>query len=276
MATTRKVVGGSTLLLSTLGLVICLAGVAGIWMLRGRVEAVGNAIFSAADDSLVFVEAKIDRVKQAVDNSRQRVSGISKLAERLKDEKADARKEAEPLLHALDEVFAQLKAAESWLESSLAAAQGVSRVSEAVVSSEYAATYEDSTGVALAQRLQEVSEKVAEVLATLQVLRKEIVEARDTGKLAREVAVRIVARVVDLDGRLATISARIEKFDARVATTKASIDSLQQQIHWWIVVGAVGLTVLFVWFAISQISMVSRGWRMMRDRNASQAEAANR
>jgi hypothetical protein len=256
--------GGGTLLLSMVGLLLCLAGVAGVWMLRGRVEAVGNAVFSAADESLVFVDAKVDRVKQALDNSRQRVSGISTTAQRLRDAQADARKESEPLLQTLDGIFQQLKIAESWLDSSLAVAQGVGRVFEAVVSSPYAASREESPGSALAQRVQEVCEKVADVLARLQLLRQEIVELRDTGKLAREVATRIVARVADLDGRLANVSARIEKLDAKVASTKASIGNLRQRIQRWIAVLAVAITLLFVWFGVSQICMLGHGWQMMR------------
>jgi phage shock protein A len=261
MTITRFSIGSGTVLLSILGLLLCLAGIVGVWMVKERVEAVGNAICAAADESLVFVDAKIDRVKEELDKSRQRVSGISKLAERLRDEKADARKEAEPLLQSLNEVFEQLKAAESWLESSLAAAQGVSRVSQAVVSSQYAAAHEGSTGVEIAQRVQEASEKVAEALATLQVVRREIVHLRDTGKLVREVAARVIARVADLDGRLATISARLEKFDTKVANTKASIGNLQRRIHWWIAVTAVAITVLSAWFGISQIGMMCHGYR---------------
>jgi len=264
MSITRFLIGVGTLLLSIAGFLICLAGIVGVWLVRGRVEAVGNAVFSAADDSLVFVDAKIDRVKQAVDNSRQRVSGISKLAERLRDAQTDARKEAEPLLQAIDEVFSQLKAAESWLDSSLAAAKGVAKVSEAVVSSQYAASHEDATGIAIAQRLQEVSGRVAEALGKLQVVRQDIVEARDTGKLAREVAARIISRVADLDGRLAIISERMDKFDARVAMAKASIDGLQQRVHRWIIVAAVAISAIFGWFAVSQISMMGLGWRMTR------------
>lgn len=233
-------------------------------MAKGRVEAIANMVFSAADESLVFVDAKLDRVKQALDNSRQRVSGISKLAERLEGEKADARRESEPLLKAIDEVFQHLKAAQSWLESSQAVAQGVTRVSESIVSSDYAASHEDSTGIAIAQRVHEVAEQVAEVLAQLQILRNEVVEARETGKVVKEVAARVIARVADLDGRLANISMRIEKLDTRVANTKASTANLQRRVHWWIIVATVGVTIILAWFAISQTSMMGHGWRMVR------------
>jgi hypothetical protein len=276
MKIVRFLVGGGAVLLSMVGFLMCLAGIVGVWMLSGRAEAVADAVFSAADESLVFVDAKVDRVKQAVDNSRRRVSGISKLAQRLRDETADARKESESLLQALDEIFQQLKAAETWLDSCQGVAVGVSRVADAVVSSEYAATHEESTGIALAQRVQELSESVADALAKLQLVRQEIVELRDSGRLAREVAAGIVARVADLDGRLANISARVEKWDAKVANTKASIGDLQRRIHWWMTVATVAMTAILAWFGVSQIVMIGHGWRIMRDRPVSQAQVADR
>ena len=273
MVVLRRSIGLGTILLSELGLLLCVAGIVGVWMVKSRAEAIGNAVFSTADESLVFVDAHVDRVKQAVDKSRQRMNGISKEAERLKDERADARKDAEPLLQTLDEVFQELKAAESWLESSRAAAQGVARISEAVVSSQYAASHEESTGVEIAQRVQDVAGKVAEVLATLQLLRQEIVAARDTGRLAREVVARVIARVADLDGKLTAISARLEKFDARVEQTKASIGHFQRRIHWWVVVTAVAITMLLVWFGISQASMTGHGWQIMQGKRATETAA---
>ncbi len=259
-------IGLGVILLSVLGLLLCLAGIVGVWIVKSRVKAIGNAAFSAADDSLNFVNAKIDRVQQALDKSRQRVGWISNAAERLKDETADARKESEPLLQALDEVFQQLKAAESWLDSCHAVASSVSRVSEAVVSSEYAASHEDAAGIAIAQRIQELSESVADALAKLQSVRQELVDLRDTGKLARKVVVTVVVHVADLDGKLANLSARLEKFDGKVAHAKVSVAELRLKVHWWIRIAAVALTVLMAWFGVSQIGMIGRGWRCMHDK----------
>ena len=79
-----RLLGFGTVLLSVVALLLCLAGIVGVWIVKSRVKAIGNAAFSAADDSLEFVNAKIDRVKQALDKSRQRVGWISKAAERLR------------------------------------------------------------------------------------------------------------------------------------------------------------------------------------------------
>ncbi len=259
-----RLIGLGAILLSALGLLVCLAGIVGVWTVKSRVNAIGNAAFSAADGSLAFVDAKIDRVKEALDKSRQRVGWISKAAERLRDVKADARKESEPLLQALDEVFQQLKAAESWLDSCDAVASGVSKVSDAVVSSEYAAAHEDATGIVLSKRIQDLSEAVTDALAKVQSVRQELVDLRDTGKVAREVVATVVAHVIDLDGKLANLSARLEKVGNRVTQAKASVDGLHQRLHWWTAFAAVALTILMAWFGISQIGMMGHGWRCFR------------
>lgn len=264
-----RLLGLGTVLLSLVALLLCLTGIVGVWRVKSRVTAIGNAAFSAADDSLGFVNAKVDRVKQALDKSRQRVGWISKAAERLRDGTAGARKECEPLLQALDEVFQQLKAAESWLDSCHAVASGVSRVSEAVVSSEYAASHDDSAGMAIAKRMQELSDSVADALAKVQIVRQKLVDLRDTGKLAREVVATVVAQVVDLDGKLASVSARLETFGNKVTQTKASVDAVHQRLRWWIRIAAVALTVLMAWFGISQIGMIRCGWHCLHNNTPS-------
>jgi len=260
----RRTTGLGILSLSVVGLFLCIAGGIGVWAGKSRLEAVGAAVFGTADEGLDFVGKKLDRVQQALDKSQQRVSGLSRIAERLKNAEADVSKECEPLLHTLDEVFAELRTAESWLDSSHAVASGVSRVSEAVVSSEYAASHQDSAGVAVASKVQEFSEDVADVLAKLQVIRQELVELRDKGKLARQVALRIIARVAVLDQKLAGLSTRIGTLNANVAMTRASCVDLGEKVRRWTTFVVVMFTLILLWFGISQIGMMKHGGRLDR------------
>jgi hypothetical protein len=264
MAILRKLIGFGTMLMAVLGLLLCVGGIIGIWVGKSRVDAVGIAVFGTADETLAFVDIKLDRVKQVIERSRHRVSGISRIAERLKNAEAEARKDSEPLLQAVDEVYQELKSAESWLDSSHAVASGVSRVSEAVASSDFAATRQESTGVAVALELQQFADAVAAALAKLQAMRLELIELRDTGKLARDIALGILARVADLDGRLANLAIRIENLDTRVATTRASYADLGQRLGRWTVVAAVVASVILMWFGISQIVTMAYGWRLRK------------
>ncbi len=258
----RRLAGHGTLLLAVLGLFLCIGGIVGVWVGKSRVDPVGAAVFGTADEALGFVDIKLDRVKQVLERSRRRVSEMSRIAERLRSAEANARRECEPLLQTLEEVYQELRSAESWLDSSHAIAGGVSRVSEAVVSSEYAASHQESAGLTVAHQVQACADALTDAIAKLQAIRVELIELRDKGKLARKAAVGIVARVADLDGKLASMCARIEKLDARVATTRASCADLSQRFRWWTQVAAVGVTVILAWFGISQIVMMGCGWRL--------------
>jgi chromosome segregation ATPase len=264
MAILKRSIGLGTLLLALIGLLLCVGATIGVWLAKSRVDAVGTAVFGAADDAFAFVDTKLDHVKQVVEKSRQRVSGISRIAERLKNAEADAKKDCEPLLQALDEVHQELKSAESWLDSSHAVASGVSRVSEALASSDFASSRQDSVGVALAVELQDFADTVADALASLQAMRSQLIELRDSGELARDIAVGIVARLADLDGKLANMVARIEKLEARVGTARAHCGDLGRRFGWWTVVGAVIVSIVVLWFGISQIVMMGHGWRLAR------------
>ena len=239
MVILKRSIGLSTLLLAVLGLLLCVGGIIGIWAAKSRVDAVGTVMLGTADDALAFVDTKLDRVKQVLDESRHRAGGISRIAERLKNAQADAKKECEPLLQVLDEVCQKLKSAKSWVDSSHAVASGISRVSQAVISSDFAASRQGSIGVAVAIDLQQFADAVADVLARLQAMRLELIELRDTGKLTRGIAVAFLARLADLDGRLANLAGRIENLDARVAATRASCADFGARMRRWTVVAVV-------------------------------------
>ena len=64
----KRSAGVGILLLSVLGSLLCLAGIVGVWTVKSRAEAVGEAVLGAAEDSLAFVDDKLDRVRR---NPRQ-------------------------------------------------------------------------------------------------------------------------------------------------------------------------------------------------------------
>jgi hypothetical protein len=262
MVILKRPIGFSTLLLAVLGLLLCVGGIIGIWAAKRRVDAVGTAVLGTADDALAFVDTKLDRVRQVLDESRHRARGISRIAERLKNTQADARKDCEPLLQVLDEVYQKLKSAKSWVDSSQAVASGISRVSQAVTSSDFAASRQASIGVAVVIELQQFADAVADVLAKIQAMRLELIELRDTGKFTRNIAVGILARLADLDGKLANLAGRIENLDARVAATRASCADFGARLARWTVMAVVMANVILVWFAISQIVMMAHGWQL--------------
>src|SRR3954466_6525282 len=108
MSLLRRSAGLCAVLLSVLGLLMCLAGVAGVWAVRGRVDKLVAASFDTADDAFAFMDTRLGRVTQSLERSRERTGGLSKLAERLSaaaDADADRPADAEPLLQAVDAAY---------------------------------------------------------------------------------------------------------------------------------------------------------------------------
>jgi len=94
----RFTIGSGMIVLSLTGVLVCLAGAVIVWTLRRRLEAVNSAALSAADELLVFADGRVDHLREALSTSRQRVSGIPRMAKRLEEEAGDVRKAGEPLL----------------------------------------------------------------------------------------------------------------------------------------------------------------------------------
>ena len=245
-----------------------MAGAAGVWVGKSRLDTVAAALFGTADEAFDFLGTRLDRVNERLDTSRDRVSGLSRLAERLKTTDADLSADFEPMLRTVDEVYGQLQAAEHWLDSSEAVARGVNRVSGAMAASQAASREAgdegaESVGVT-AERVAELSAGVADALARLQVIRRELIELRDKKTLAREFAGAMLTRVTELSAKLANLSARIEAFGARVSAARASCVDLGRNVQWWTHFASLMLMLVLSWFAVSQISRMRLGYRLVR------------
>jgi DNA repair ATPase RecN len=259
----RRITGSGIILLASVVFVLCLAGIVGVWIAKSRVDVLGDSVFQAADASLAFMNGKLDRIEAGFKKVHRRVGILSKEADRLSQQATQS--EAASLLKTLDEeVFEPLKTAEKWLDSTHAVAVGVGQVSEAVVSSKYAAAHEDSVGVAMAGQLQDISESVVEILTTLKEVRQRLIDIRDDVLSARRIALIIVSRLAQVEKRMENLCGRIEKFHASVGEMQGEIIAVRENFHWWTMLGAVLATLLLVWFTASQIGMVLHGWAMAK------------
>ena len=77
MNTTRRSTGWAVILLASVALTICVAGIIGVWSAKSRVDVVGNAVLGAAGDSLAFMDEKLDPIEEVLKNSHRRVGLLS-------------------------------------------------------------------------------------------------------------------------------------------------------------------------------------------------------
>ena len=134
-----------------------------------------------------------------------------------------------------------------------------------MVSSEYAASHEDSVGVAIAERLEDVSESFVEILTTLKDARQGLIDLRDNVLSARRIAVRIVGHLTQAETRMANLRKRTERSPCRGGGRWGrELLTVRASFQWWTMLGAAVLTLLLAWFAASQIGMMLHGWSLGR------------
>jgi septation ring formation regulator EzrA len=263
----RRTAGLGIILLASAMMILCLAGIVGVWLVKGRVDAIGDGIFKAADNSLEFMDEKLDRIEIAFKNGNRRIGLISNAVNHLPEKGAEIKTGTISLLKSLDEeVFEPLKTAETWIDSTQAVAVGVGKISEAMVTSEYAASHKDSMGVEMAERLQSCSESLVEILTNLQEVRQGLIDIRDDLASARRIAARVVARLAQIETRMANLCKRIEGVHTRIIEMKGAVSDQKDRFQWWTMFGAVLISLFLGWFAASQIGMILHGFPLVRRR----------
>ena len=257
----RVVVGNGIVLLAVLGLMLCLGGIAAAWMLRSHVDTVGDAVFGAADEAFGFVEGKLAGVKEGLERSRQSAGSLSRIAGRLKNAGTEVQQEWEPLLQNMDEVRQRLQSAQSWLDSAEALARSVSRVSETLAASDFAASRQESTAVAASREVRAFADSVADALDQLQAMRGRLVELQNSGVVAREAVLALIEHVTALEQLVDRLAGRIEGVGAKVAEARTTCAGQARRFRRWTLLATLAASVLPVWFGLSQIVVMAYGWR---------------
>ena len=272
MTIIRRAAAAAGLGLAILGLLACLGGAVGTWAVKTRVQGASAAVFTAADDALEFIGARLVRVKARLDASRPRVSAVAALAERLQtiEVEPDVKAVAESVRGPLDSVASELQAAEGGLDSIEAVARGVQSAAAAIAaaSGDPGAAEKGLKGVRAAT-VAELAGDLAQAINRLEALRAKLLEMRENRLLLREFAVACLAEAADLDTRLANLAGEIDDFRRRVSDARASSADTGRRVHAWIGLGALVLMAALLWLGASQVCMLQRAWRLWRGVSAS-------
>jgi hypothetical protein len=145
----RRSTGLGIILLSSVVMIMCIAGIVGVWLAKNHVDAIGDDLSKAADNSLEFMDEKLDRIENIFKNGNRRIGLLSNAVNHLPEKGVEIKTDITSLLKSLDEeVFEPLKNAETWIDSTHAVAVGVGKVSEAVVTSEIQAKLANESSTA--------------------------------------------------------------------------------------------------------------------------------
>jgi hypothetical protein len=246
----KRVLGATVAVLGAVVLVLCLAGIGGAWMFRGRaIPAVAEAGTSATE-TLAAADEAVGRFRQKVAKVRTAVTIIEREARRLAAVAPDEFAAA-PLTQGNDQVIEYLKPAMSVANSLELVAgaldKGLARWQAA------------QSGQLEIDRLRSAIRGLAETATALEQAKSGLIEQTPAA------AARFAEELWAVDARLENVENSLRDFAADLDDAQTSVADMAAAAPRWITLAAWAATLVLGWFALSQVSLLLHGWSLVRN-----------
>jgi hypothetical protein len=245
------------MLLGAVGILICLAGIAAVWLLGARLDRTTDLVFAGIGKSLVAVQ---ERAVAAQQHAAQMTITAQDVAQALRERTADkigdkaaefaaVRFDIEQKAERLEDGLQQ---ADLWLEIAVQSIHSVDRSLEALQS--LGAPLTGELVAALLEKLTALRNRLGEASAVVADLRTNAADLAAGPTLAErrqrlaQFAARLLVTLGEVDTHLAELTTRL-------ADLETNADNLQARTHTKIALAKYALLALLAWLALGQVSL---------------------
>ena len=265
----KRVAAVLALVLGSAGMVGCLAGAYGVWLVASRLDRANDKIFDVVDRSLKVVQDRIPIVQQQVRESKVTTAEVTNALREWGAKKAEDRIVSKLQIESRAEKLSEhLRTADLRLEASRETIRDVQRVLE--VSQSLGAEVDPTSMDTVHERLASLQESVQQVERTVDGVRKFAEDDPDKDRLIQvaKLLARIVLTLSEVDERLDDLAARVSEVrtQARLGNARTS--------H-YIVLGSVVCYGLLAWVGAGQAALSWWGWSCFRRGRLPTGPAAN-
>ena len=242
------------LLLGAIGTVGCLSGVVGVWVVHARTLSITDDVFQKADESVTFVEQKLDRVNERVAAARITSEEVKDaISEWAKDKALEQIELPEELRLKAERLESSLAQVDGWLETAEASVELSTQVL-AIVQAEGLSSEQT-------QSLDQIATEVTALRREFERIRQFVGRVADpdsslVAELEEELAElkpwQILVRVV---ATLGDIESRIQVLDSRVGELHGELREIKQSVQSWVFVTALSCSFLLLWMAAGQAAL---------------------
>jgi hypothetical protein len=247
--------------LGFLGVVVCVAGVAGVWVIRSRLNQVVETTFVAIDHSLLRVDQRMAETQEGVEAARVTSQDMQqRLRDWAKNEAAERVSSRLEWDDKAEQLTAGLRQADDWLafsESSIRLAQQAMELAEAT-----GAPVESQAADRLMGELASLRTQLTQTIDTVGGIAERIGPANDE-KLAGERWERAVQLAVKAIATLGSIESRLAGVRDRLSELQTGFQDLEARMRQWILITAIAISLLMAWMAAGQYLLCRHGWRRL-------------
>jgi archaellum component FlaC len=260
----QRLMGLTAFLLGAIGLLVCLAGFAGVWIAGARLQQVNADVFRGADEMVTLADRRVEQAQGAVGGTRDIADKLKESwqasAKELLAERATSLPEIEDLERRL---ASSMERADTLLEASASITEMLEQVLNHVGVDANEGRVDPKSIAALNDTLQSTRKALAGANERFTEVQQRVAELREGGngdvsrELVEELTLGIVARLDVVQNQLASFRHRLDGVKSRLAQARDTMRS-------WIVAGQCVMVFLLCWIGAGQYCLLCQGWRYVR------------
>jgi hypothetical protein len=249
MSIAKRTAGLILFVLGCVGLAASIAGMAGTWVFRARLDAVTVEVHKRVDSALGEIRGVLGTSEKRLAATRQDVATM-----KTEGVLADLMKGSDRIRPLVD----RLERAIDWL----AVLESASEVTEhllAAVDSASQLQGEFERPRDLIEPIRAGRQHLVDAVAEVEKFQEQIADARNTSD--RVTLRELVEKLCDgLDEKLAAAQGCVQRFEQGLGDTQIRLTGLRDATLGWWFKGALVVTLLGLWIGVSQWSLARLGW----------------
>jgi peptidoglycan hydrolase CwlO-like protein len=247
--TFKRILAVTAIILSGLVILLCAAGVIGIWATSGKVIAAGTSLITAADKAVGAIQTGLESIDNGLNRLEEDTRTIEEATAQLSQNISDK-----------GLVLVLLPPAkEEKLINTVAAIKDALSTVEQMLSS-FIDTYAAIDSLPFvklpkpdAEQLDSLGVKVGKLSTDIEVLQSNIQAARDNSAGAAQ---KISDAVGKINNGIEESRREIQVRNAQLVTTRITLATVKGSLPYWVYLSAGIITLLLLWIGYTQVLII--------------------
>lgn len=255
MRTVKRILSIVVMVISALMLVLSPVGIAGAWIVRGQLRGNLEEVVTAAETRAETVQQELDRLESTLSRAIDEVATVEREVERLG---ADLEQNT-PLLTAIsDRLGLQLSPLIDKAGELVVTIRETVAAVNSIVESVNALPFV-SNPVSELEKLNRLSQDLDDLVEEIQDLRTTIDQRQS--EIVQGAVTLITTPTSQIGDMLETMQATVLGYGQEIDSLLEGLSRLYSSVERGLTWGAVILTLVLLWLAVSQVGMVVLAWR---------------
>jgi prefoldin subunit 5 len=255
----KRVLGIVVIVISILVLIISLGGVVGTWVVRADVARLVENVVSQTDAALQRAEDGVSRLNNQLDQTGSNISTITTTINTIGDQ-VEANN---VILQAIDQIAGTslVPALENLQTTANDLYDKLVAVNSKVETLSQIPPFRGKGDVL--DKASNVLTGLQEALQNLANFRQAVSDAKSS--VTQKTVAVLTAPLNRLNNTLQTIQTAITGVQQTLGDLQTSLATFQTTVISWLNIAAILITLLLLWIALSQYSLILHGWAMFKD-----------